>query len=138
MTVNLDALVACPGFRWMPGMQARWRERFLGRVVHVEKRGLWLAHDLFAPVLGGFENCHPDLDDQATCGCLLALVREAWGDHYEIRVSIEADGVEVSVHWSALAPSLGVGIIRGFLHKTLGPALVAALLAAPPTEASDG
>lgn len=55
-------LVACKGWRWMPGMADTWG----GRVR--EGDGIDRIKAL------------PDLTDPATLGCLLALVREAWGD----------------------------------------------------------
>jgi hypothetical protein len=70
---------ACAGFRWMPGMA--WFESSNAEGWH----GRWGAHQGFidsdeysadmAP-----DDPLPDLDDPATLGCLLALVREAWRD----------------------------------------------------------
>lgn len=54
--------VACRRWRWMPGMADLWGGRMR------EGDGLDRMHAL------------PDLTDPATLGCLLALVREAWGD----------------------------------------------------------
>ena len=63
--------VACKGWRWVPGM--RWAmlrdaplESYYGRICD---RGL-------PPVSGAI----PDLSDPATLGCMLALVRELYGD----------------------------------------------------------
>jgi len=62
----------------------------------------------------------PDLDDAATLGCLLALVREAWGDR---PVSLVHDWL--SGCWKA---SIGTAHHEG---ATEAEALVAALEAAP-------
>jgi len=57
----------------------------------------------------------PDLTDPATIGCLLALVREAYGE-WPVVVYIEPFGVNVGRHYDG---------------ETLGEALVLALEAAP-------
>jgi hypothetical protein len=62
--------VACPKWRWMPGMRW-WTEDDRGRL------------DDFQPeYMGRPPDALPDLTDPATLGCLLSLVREAWGDPY--------------------------------------------------------
>jgi hypothetical protein len=53
--------VACKGWRWMPGMLA------LDTGLRLDE----MTDDWEAEV--------PDFSDPATLGCLLALVREAWG-----------------------------------------------------------
>jgi len=58
----------------------------------------------------------PDLDDPATLGCLLALVREAWDDRY-LCASLSPRKLWMVDGWS--------------LHDTEAEALVAALEAAP-------
>lgn len=70
--------VACKGWRWMPGMRYRsvdvidgtaspWSFNGYERVgEHVDM----VAYTDWVP-------CLPDLEDPATLGCLLALVREA-------------------------------------------------------------
>ena len=70
--------VACRGWRWMPGAAG----------VLPDARHIRVAND-HAPYWGGAglrlgnnvsRDALPDLTDPATLGCLLALVREAWGD----------------------------------------------------------
>jgi hypothetical protein len=69
-------------------------------------------------------NCIPDLTDPATLGCLLALVREAWGDG----VYLLPDG-----GWYVKGARLknGSSINLGICASTEAEALVAALKAAP-------
>lgn len=55
--------VACKGWRWMPGMKVDGGFRVVESLVPFT-----FPVDL------------PDLSDPATLGCLLAIVREAWGD----------------------------------------------------------
>lgn len=74
--------VACKGWKWMPGM----RTLNAMRVVHdpdlwpdrpcALREGCWIDTAPPRPLNDDL----PDLSDAATLGCLLALVREAWGD----------------------------------------------------------
>jgi hypothetical protein len=60
--------VACKHWRWMPGM--RWRTQ----------DDAARLDDYQPEYMGGRpSDALPDLTDPATIGCLLALVREAWG-----------------------------------------------------------
>ena len=73
--------VACPGFRWVPGMLAVYPHT-TARVLDGDPGESWLAyrHDERRLANGGLDmlGALPDLTDPATLGCLLALVREAW------------------------------------------------------------
>lgn len=76
MTDEMIALarraVACKGWRWMPGMLA-WRPDCPPvRLACIEDAGNALQEHGWLP----------DLTDPATLGCVLALVREAWGDDW--------------------------------------------------------
>lgn len=82
---------------------------------------------------------HPDLTDHATLGCLLALVREAYGDpSLYVRLSDttrQSDGVRA---WEVLgwldpsrSPDGRGGSWRGWGYASEAEALVAALEAAP-------
>ena len=90
--------VACRHWRWLPGMQT-----------------------LPLPAYG-----LPDLSDPATVGCLLALVREAWGDPC-ICTAVDNTSAGWWVDgWTAARPQ-----VPSDLHPTEAAALVAALEAAP-------
>jgi len=126
--------IACKGWRWMPGMQT---DSKFARVVAVDSdTGVPCAAEDGATN----DDCHavwlndvpllPDLTDPATLGCLLALVREAWGDHatsfangYE-----EPQNVWVVHNGRFSSDDYGHEIAKG---STEAEALVRALEAAP-------
>jgi hypothetical protein len=119
MTDEMIALsrraVVCPKWRWMPGMlwvvsRVAPLEDYAGRIVEGARR---------APSGPGL----PDLRDPATLGCLLALVREAWGDS-TLHVVCAGGSRELGV-WHA---RWGTSSRRG---ATEAEALVAALESAP-------
>lgn len=134
MTTELDALarraVACPRWRWLPGMRSvAYRQAPLEPVVH-------RIGDLKpTPYPGSL----PDLTDPATLGCLLALVREAWRcPTAYVRQSTSrrvSDGVfawEVCDLWidAEACRALGVdreGTVGSWGHGSEAEALVAAL-----------
>ena len=128
MTTDLNTLAAAvvqsPHWRWRPGMS--------------EHRG-WLVLSVLpsGQIDTVFDGCSgearepypdplPDLQDPATLGCLLALVREAWGDP-AIYVSIGHGG------YYSVRRSGGLDLRLALLFLRSEPtALVDALLAAPP------
>ena len=82
---------ACRGWRWMPGMVMLWLSGEVGgfsswaRPMTVSSDGSinWWEGDPPTDEVDEVwqDKAIPDLTDAATLGCLLALVREAWGDH---------------------------------------------------------
>ena len=156
--MNLEDLgrraVACKHWRWMPGMLAYVRLTLDGKpyerrvqVVSGEGRSFlgtttkpgkstdntrsWgmVRHVQAAPVEE--EDFIPDLTDPATLGCLLALVREAWGDatadviHFDVWKTNGTWGHEWTVQCR------DAGRFTKSRGATEAEALVAALEAAP-------
>ena len=125
--------VACRHFRWMPGMLVTDGVSVAYRIYHdgyvlrwIPNVPGWPAQDVMS--LDAFRE-QPDmslvLEDAATKGCLLALVREAWGDPYVYAMRLN---VRRQI-WVVHVPS-----DRHNIHgegKTEAEALVAALEAAP-------
>ena len=122
MVTELEELgkraVACKHWRWMPGMKAETSHRILNQ----EKLdGYPVAFTPWGYRTALDAESFPDLSEPATLGCLLALVREAWGKPHAY--------VEYSNKWK-VAFYCEVGT-RAFSSTTEAAALVAALEAAP-------
>lgn len=113
--------VACKGWRWMPGMAAVQGER----VVLMDDDGTLRLVTAVRSFFDSSGACLPDLSDPATVGCLLALVREAWG----------RDDLGASRYKERWCVERWCGDIRVFQYGTQGDteaeALVAVLEAAP-------
>lgn len=122
-------LLECKHFRWMPGMTVnpvvRWPRGFIrldARIVAVDpKRAPWTT----AGYLDHGEWL-PDLEDDATKGCLLRLVRDAWGCPYAKTSGGERISEDV---WKCLVHD-GTRY-QTFKGTTEAAALVAALEGAP-------
>ena len=108
--------VDCKRWRWMDGMLYK-QDGVGGRPVIAT-----------APIIQG--GGLPDLTDPATLGCLLALVREAWGPEASVSVNISGfwavGGARIQTGKSA-----GHTINLGIWKLTEVEALVAALEVAP-------
>lgn len=129
--------VACKGWHWTPGMRSevrtptrraayRWLAqptdgRVYGFVAIVEDKNGHPCRSVATLQPG--PNDLPDLDDSATLGCLLALVRLARLDPYWLPTCLEWEG---GMAWVIEAPSRK----RQTRHGSYAAVLVAALEAA--------
>jgi hypothetical protein len=138
MTDEMIALgrraVACKGWKWKAGMRARgcgdsgvvttvWSDPDTHQTtdIFVSYDEECRSCEHAAP---DYDQCLPDLSDPATVGCLLALVREAWGT--AIIVSYLYDEGLWETMWEGATAAGWCG--RG---DTEAEALVAALESAP-------
>ena len=120
-------VIACKRWRWVPGMLSNKDLR----VTRCDDDGY---------VVGYYENMSyiaecvpgtlPDLTDPATLGCLLALVREAWGPEATVSVNISGFWAVGGAHIQK-GKSAGHTINLGIWKATELEALVSALEVAP-------
>ena len=149
MTELATRAAACKHWRWMPGMRVMYtwggicRDRFLCRdetYMHLSVENgppedvrlmTWIRkkHDSFT------RDCVPDLDDPATLGCLLALVRQAYGRMMYVRWwdNPQPDMGGQSRARCEVVDTLGRNRLAGArtYYSSEAEALVAALEAAP-------
>ena len=120
--------VACKGWRWMRGMNTTTGDTFIAFSDCDE--AYWLAHPDDPCEVEPIAGLLPDLTDPATLGCLLALVREAWGDHATSFANgyAEPQNVWVVHNGRFSSDDYGPEIAKG---STEADALVRALEAAP-------
>lgn len=124
--------VACPGWRWLSGMLVTGADTLTARIVDDgeaiwQDRGGWWSVAAAAGPFTGSVPMLPDLADPGTCGALLALVREAWGDMSLCVIPEREAG------W-IVADSLCSSVLCGgryFRGASEVEALIAALEAAP-------
>ena len=127
--------VACKRWRWMPGMLS---DKGL-RVTRCKELRVTRCDD-DGYVVGYYENLSyiaecvpdslPDLSDPATLGCLLALVREAWGPTASVSVNLSgfwAVGGATVLKGKGKGASINLGIWKNSELE----ALVTALEVAP-------
>jgi len=109
--------IACKRWRWVPGMLSAKGLRVLRRDDDGYVVGYYANHHYIAECVPG---TMPDLWDPATFGCLLALVRQAWG----AGVHLVPDG-----GWIVKGARLqnGATVNLGIVAKNEAEALVAAL-----------
>ena len=117
--------VACKKWRWLPGMLTTCDLRVVdGGDEYVIGHRSGPTKDGGGWYDGEAEGLLPDLTDPATLGCLLALVREAWG---ESRICV----VPMSGHkWGVAIPNVLRESPR-FKGTTEAEAIIGALEAAP-------
>jgi hypothetical protein len=117
------AFVACEKWQWMPGM-------LVTGTSGVSRAGSW-SHPAIRVTRQNVSQANntwlPDITDPATLGCILALVREAWGSAF---VHMRHQWTtRVKHHWYAIYWSDGHR--KEWRGDTEAAALLAALQAAP-------
>jgi hypothetical protein len=116
---------ACKGWRWVEGMRVR---RWDDHLTMWERNRVSLTADRDTFWLR--EGWVPDLGDPATRGCLLALVREAYGDPRLVAIYCEPANYGQSEGWAIQCADNRLPV-AGDGHAGEAEALVAALDAAP-------
>ena len=119
--------IACKRWRWMPGMLSEKGLRVVRRDYDGYVIGYYADRYYVSECVPG---TLPDLSDPATLGCLLALVRKAWGPAASVSVNMSgfwAVGGATVLSGKSQGQSINLGIWK----LTDLEALVAALEVAP-------
>lgn len=129
--------MASEHWRWLPGARRAHPEQ--GWAWRFHPCG-WMAEDVYSErakdtnAAFAFDEALPDLQDDATKGCVLALLREAWDDEC---ICLEAKARSNGGHVWKLSPgrwntsSLRKKFVFVRKYSSEGQALVEGLLAAP-------
>lgn len=135
--------VACKHWHWLPGMRAIGK--YPNNPVRIHNFGENVqdlddmeAADTFLrwqqPIIHGdcgYDGPYlPDLSDPATLGCVLALVRDAWGDPRLVAIYCEPAHPGQSEGWAVQAADNRLPVAGGD-HAREAEALVIALERAP-------
>ena len=117
--------IACKGWRWMPGMLATDGVSMACRVYNDGLVLRWATNVPDWPLhsVNGKEDLLPILEDPATLGCLLSLVRKAREEQTYLPTCID----HLDEAWVIEPPSK----VRQTRYESYAEALVAALEAAP-------
>ena len=118
--------VACKHWRWMDGMTVHGLPTY--RVVSNNCDGHTYRTDGYDSDI--LRDCVPDLSDPATLGCLLALVRKAWGRPFWVEGDPRSMG-ERPDEWIGVLFEGRFATCPIVHASTEAEALVAALEAAP-------
>jgi hypothetical protein len=118
--------VACKHWRWMDGMTVHGLPTY--RVVSNNCDGHTYRTDGYDS--DSLRDCVPDLSDPATLGCLLALVRKAWGRPFWVEGDPRSMG-ERPDEWIGVLFEGRFATCPIVHASTEAEALVAALEAAP-------
>jgi len=121
--------VACSGWRWLPGMALKHGGKLCDGYQGLRGHGEDDDGTIHLEYATGNQwvrpenrvQCYPDLTDAATLGCLLALVRDAWG---EADAAAVREANEIGQWW--VVRNFG-GDYFGEPGKSEAEALVAAL-----------
>lgn len=122
MRALAERAVKCKGWRWLPGMLTQF-----GRADADSETGKTVLNGVAYGAVPAVADILPDFTDPATLGCLLALVRDAWGMHATVRNDSTTSAAPVR-WWVQLGDDAQAIIGDG---PTEAHALVAALEAAP-------